>query len=587
MAIPPQILQRIEDRTDMVELVGQYVALQRRGAKYWGCCPFHQEKTPSFTVDADRKMFYCFGCKKAGGVFQFVMQIERLVFIEAVKRLAERYGIEIESQENDEQSMDKKALLQLYQKLTSTFEYLLWNSPEGHQALIYARERGLSDQVIKNYRLGYAPSDKDFLWNFLTKRGYDSAFLAKTGLFSKNYAQYPLFRQRLLFPVIQSTGEVVAFSGRILPPNDDGPKYLNSPDTVIYSKKYMLYGLFQAKESMHTQDQFILCEGAFDVCALAQMGYHHAVAPLGSALTEYQLRLLKRYTQNGLVLYDHDEAGIKASVAASYLFAKNHMNGRIVSQEVAKDAGEILQKNLLNELQKSFDNAKIPFEFLLATALQKYPQEDEERVQKICWDLFPFIQCIEVQTTARSYLDALADRFLKDRALIHSDYEKFEAGQMRRSTRVQANMPSEIISYTPSQKILHRLLYAFMKEPQWFDQYTAELPREITDDILGSAMLQYLQTKKDLASPSDFLLQYGHDLPQHCLDYEAKYADNNIRQHIEADFLQLKQYSLQAQKAKIEMMMQRATESGDVLWQKDLANELTSLGKELGLLGVV
>jgi DNA primase len=298
------MIQQIEERLDMVAFVQTYLPLTLRGKNWMGCCPFHGEKTASFSVDPIGKRYHCFGCKAGGGFLQFYMAMEGGTFAEAVVGLATRLGIEVATMREEDQleSKQRKALIDLYQKITASFEYLLWNSARGEDALAYLHKRKVSEESIKKFRLGYGMTGAQELYRFLTKRGYSEAFLAQSGLFSSKSREYSLFRDRILFPLIDAAGQVIAYSGRAMPDADAGaPKYINSPETSIFSKRRELFGVWQAKDTLR-KGEFILCEGAMDVLALHQMGYPQAVAPLGSAITAEQIALVTKSNSHGSVI---------------------------------------------------------------------------------------------------------------------------------------------------------------------------------------------------------------------------------------------------------------------------------------------
>jgi len=312
--IPEHVVQQIVSATDIVRIVGEYVRLEKRGARWVGLCPFHNEKTPSFGVNEDRAFFYCFGCKKGGDAITFIKEIEKCGYVEALERLAEKAGIAItyEGEEDPAEARaakERDSLLELYERLAGTFHHLLLSDRSGAAALSYARNRHLSDETIAAFRLGYAPADRGWLYRFLKSKAYSDDFLASSGLFSRNYATTSIFSDRLMFPICDIRGRVVAFGGRIL--SGDGPKYINSPETAIFKKHETLFGLNMAASSMRSSGEAILCEGYMDTIAFHAAGVSNAVAPLGTAFTESQASILKRYARVIILSFDSDEAGKK------------------------------------------------------------------------------------------------------------------------------------------------------------------------------------------------------------------------------------------------------------------------------------
>ena len=285
--IPDRIIQEITSHSDIVRVVGDYVRLEKRGTRWIGLCPFHNEKTPSFGVNEDRGFFYCFGCRKGGDVITFVKEYEKCGYVEALERLAEKAGISIEYEgEEDaaavEASKKRDALYELYERLAGTFHHLLVSDVRGKVALEYALSRRLDTEAIASFRLGYVPADRTWLFKFLKSRSYSDDFLAESGFFSRKYPDYCIFTDRLLFPISDARGKVVGFGGRVL--SGDGPKYINSPETAIFHKQDTLFGLSRSIPSMRTSGEAILCEGYMDVMALHAAGAENAVAPLGTEI---------------------------------------------------------------------------------------------------------------------------------------------------------------------------------------------------------------------------------------------------------------------------------------------------------------
>jgi DNA primase len=319
-------IQEVIDRMDAVAVVSDYVQLEKRSGRWWGLCPFHQEKTGSFTVSPDMKRYHCFGCGKDGSVIDFVMEMDKLNFPEVVELLAKRFGVEIVYEagsepgdgRNEERNKRKEDLFELYRRMAGTFHYFLTENPEGEAAKQYIISRGLTKDMIDRFRLGYSPVDRHWLFGFLSRKGYSGEFLAASGLFSSRYPGIPLFSGRLMFPIADRQGRVVAFGGRILEeaPRDDGrpaPKYINSPETEIYKKGETLFAIDLALPEIRKTGTVHIVEGYMDVIALHQAGITNAVAPLGTAFTDDQARLLRRWAGKLILVFDSDKAGQEAA----------------------------------------------------------------------------------------------------------------------------------------------------------------------------------------------------------------------------------------------------------------------------------
>ncbi|MDR3247141.1 MAG: DNA primase, partial [Treponema sp.] len=285
--IAKSTIQEVNDKLDALAVVEDYIRLEKKGGRYWGRCPFHsagQERTPSFTVDPDRKMYYCFGCHQGGSVINFIMEMDKLSFPEAVETLARRFGVEIIREDGGVEEADPEkttrldALIELYRGVSVSFHYFLTGNGEGSAAKRYIIARGISQEMIERFKLGYAPADRNWLFSFLTKKGFSESLLATSGLFSERYQKSSFFSDRLMFPIADRQGRVVAFGGRLLA--GEGPKYLNSRETEIYHKGQTLFALDLALPEIRRTKEVYLAEGYMDVIALHQAGITNALAPL-------------------------------------------------------------------------------------------------------------------------------------------------------------------------------------------------------------------------------------------------------------------------------------------------------------------
>ncbi len=351
--IPEEFIQQLLNDTDIVEVIGDYVRLEKRGTRYMGLCPFHHEKTPSFTVQKDKNFFYCFGCKKGGDVVTFIKEVEHLDYVETVQFLAKRLNLIIPYQDNgpqDESQTEKQALLELYSRLAGTFSYCLKNTKEGNEAHTYLKKRGISEQILEDFKLGYAPSPKRWLYEMLAEKAYSPEFLAVSGLFSKTYPELCIFAGRLMFPILDRQGNAIAFGGRII--RGEGPKYINSPETSIYHKGKVLFGLYNALPAIRDTETAIVVEGYMDVLALHQAGCRNTVAPLGTSLTEEHVRVLSKVAKEVVLSFDSDEAGKKATNRAIELLLSQNCAISVLKNTKTKDAADYLlqfgEKDLQN-----------------------------------------------------------------------------------------------------------------------------------------------------------------------------------------------------------------------------------------------
>ncbi len=329
--IKQQKIVEVRDRASIVEIISDYVTLKKAGRNYMGLCPFHGEKTPSFTVSEEKGIFHCFGCGVGGGVFHFLMRYDQLTFPEAVERVANRYGITIERTERSAaagESGERELLYRLNERVAANYQKALVSHPEGKRALEYLNARGVDEETARNFMLGYAPQSGSGLLDVLRKEGLSVKDALRLGLIGQRSPErfYEKFFARLMFPIINAGGKVVGFGGRVL---DRGmPKYLNSSETPLFHKSSTLYGLYQAKDGIRKRDRVVVVEGYLDAIALNQFGIADVVATLGTALTVEHVRLLSRYTKNIVALFDGDDAGRKAAARSFEIFIEAGMLGR-------------------------------------------------------------------------------------------------------------------------------------------------------------------------------------------------------------------------------------------------------------------
>jgi len=386
--------EEIIDKTNIVELVSEYVQLSNNGGTFKGLCPFHNEKTPSFSVTPDKGYYYCFGCHKGGDSIRFLMEVEKLGFVDALVMLAGKAGVSIDRNEieSNESRADREAMLELYKRVSGSFNYILNNSTIAEKALKYLESRGITKETVKIFQLGYAPNDDNWLYTFLKGKNYSDSFLTESGLFSKTKQSSPLFVNRLIFPIFSIHDEVIGFSGRVL--EDHGPKYIKTPETLIYNKKSQLFGMSQALKEIKSKRSFILCEGIFDVLALHQTGFRNSVASPGTAFTMDHAKLLKRFSDSGIIVFDGDDAGFKAGYKAAVICEKMGITISIVEVSSGRDPADILEKDGAENLQKIIENPLNIFEYLLERFIKTYDAISPEGIEAIVKELFPYINSI-------------------------------------------------------------------------------------------------------------------------------------------------------------------------------------------------
>src|SRR6266480_2899680 len=318
--ISPQTIQQITNRIDIIDVVGEFVKLKKRGANYLGLCPFHGEKTPSFTVSPSKEIYKCFGCGRSGNTISFIMEHEKYSYVDALRWLANKYGIEIEetfaTDEQRQQQLSADSLYIINSFAQQFFTRMLFETEEGHDiGLSYLKERGFREEIIKKFQLGYSPEQRDAFTKEAIAKQFNTELLLKTGLVvNRNDQLSDNYRGRIIFPVHNHSGKVLGFGARILKTNDKAPKYINTPENEIYVKSKILYGSYFARQAIDKNDECLLVEGYTDVISLHQAGVENVVASGGTSLTTDQLRLIKKYTNNLTIIYDGDVAGVKAAL---------------------------------------------------------------------------------------------------------------------------------------------------------------------------------------------------------------------------------------------------------------------------------
>ena len=445
MPIARHLIDEIARRTDIVAVVGEYVALKERGGRFWGLSPFKNEKTPSFTVSRDKGLYYCFSSHKGGTVFNFIMEMENISFPEAVELLGQKVGIDVRSSIDDKQYNEQKQMYELYQRIGQSMHYIFLNSDNGHEARAYMSERGIDSATLERYCIGYAPMDPYWLQRFLLSKGYSHQFMRRSGLFSKQSADRSLFVNRVIFPIFSPRGEIIAFSGRRL--GEYGPKYLNSPENPLFQKRRHLFGLYQAIEQRRRSEtkiaikRFYVVEGNIDVLALHQVGCYNVVAPLGTAFGFDQARLLKRYTEEVTLVFDADPSGLQATQRAIVTLERSGLRGSVCPLKVGSDPAEILQKSGVEVLRESMqaDNISESFEYLLQESLGTVAPDATNNAYEFTFRvLFPYIATIDSAIRREHCLYRLAEHLGIERQTVVSDFAGYvETGKIQTGEQLQ------------------------------------------------------------------------------------------------------------------------------------------------------
>lgn len=412
MYYPEELVEEVRVRNDIVDVVSGYVRLQKKGANHWGCCPFHNEKTPSFAVNGAKQMYHCFGCGAGGNVYTFVMNYENYTFPEAVKMLAARAGVSLPEAEYDEEQKQRQnhrqQLLDVNREAATFFYYQL-RSPQGQVGYRYLADRELSDETMRKFGLGYTGRSGAGLIRHLKQKGFEDRLIIEAGLGSHNERTGLVspFWNRVMYPIQDIHNRVIGFGGRVM--GEGEPKYLNSQETPVFDKRRNLYGLNFARTAR--SGNIILCEGYMDVIALHQAGFTQAVASLGTAFTAEQAVLLKRYTDKVLLAYDSDGAGVKAALRGIGILREAGLSGKIINMQPCKDPDEFIKKNGRDAFQERIDQAENSFFFEIRMLERDFDLKDPESKTLFYREIAKKLCSFSVDVERENYLEAVADKY--------------------------------------------------------------------------------------------------------------------------------------------------------------------------------
>lgn len=501
MRIPEETVDRIRQSVDILEVINDFVSLKKRGSNYIACCPFHNEKTPSFNVNPSRQIYKCFGCGKAGDAVRFVMDIENIGYGEALRYLAKKYGIEIEEQEQTPEDLlrqnERESLLIVLNFAKTFFQETLLNSDEGKSiGLSYFRERGFSNPTIEAFELGYTFDQWDVLLQEGQRRGYSLDLLEKAGLIlskegtsGKDRKIFDRFRGRVMFPIHNVSGRVIAFGARILKTDKNQPKYLNSPETAVYHKSQVLYGIYQAKQTIRQEDVCYLTEGYTDVISLHQAGIKNVVASSGTSLTTEQIRLIARFTPNVTILYDGDAAGIKAALRGLDMVLEEGLNLRLLLLPDGEDPDSYVHKvgaEAFKSYIQTYSQDFIDFKASRwLTEAGDNPLKRAEGISDVCASITRIPDPLKRQTLSQRVAQVFhvseqsviseINRLLRKQQDQHKkDYERQQ--QRGSANKSASNSSNTLITGEPSLDDINALLDGFSEEAPEMPDYGSTVP---------------------------------------------------------------------------------------------------------------
>ena len=581
-----EIIEEVRSRNDIVDLISTYVPLKKKGSSYFGLCPFHNEKSPSFSVSRDKQMYYCFGCGAGGNVFTFLMEYENFSFPEALKYLAERAGMELPEEELNEEAkraMDEKAKLREMNKLSANYFYYLLHSKRGEKGLAYLKNRGITDETIKRFGLGYADIYNDDLYRFLKCKGYTDEELKDSALVSidEKRGGSDKFWNRVMFPIMDVNNRVIGFGGRVM--GEGSPKYLNSKETKLFDKSRNLYGLNFARSSR--KKEIILCEGYMDVISMHQAGFTNAVAALGTAFTSGHGTLLKRYTENVILSFDSDDAGQRAILRAIPILKEAGLTVRVLDLTPYKDPDEFIKGLGREALEERIKKAISSFMFQVKVAAGRYDQDDPEEKTKFQHEAAKLLATIEEPLERKNYIEAVSREYyigLKDLEDLvnyygtsgYSNAQRQQSDQRQQERRLQKSEEREEKKRQP-QKLL---LTWMVNEPQLFDKLEGIIgPDDFYEQIYhGVALLLFQQYEEEKAViPGKILNQYTD------LDDQKKIAELFNTTLKISPSLEDRDKALNdiVKRVKEDSIEQQMNATNDILKWQDLIKEKANLAK--------
>ena len=515
-----ELIEEVRSRNDIVDVISGYVRLTKKGSTYFGLCPFHNEKTGSFSVSPNKQMYYCFGCGAGGNVFTFLMQYENFSFPEAMEALAERAGIELPKQEMSAQAKkeaDKRQILLEINKAAGKYYYMLLRSEHGKQAYEYFKKRELSDATMQKFGLGYSDKYSDDLYRYLRKLGYDDTILKESGLVSIDEVRggHDKFWNRAMFPIMDVHNKVIGFGGRVM--GDGEPKYLNSPETKVFDKSRNLYALNFARQTK--KPQMLLCEGYMDVIALHQAGFDNAVASLGTAFTSGHASLLKRYTKEVYLTFDSDGAGIKAALRAIPILKEVGLTAKVINMKPYKDPDEFIKALGAEEYQKRIDAAENSFMFEIRILEQKYDMKDPEGKTAFQTEVAKKLLDFTTELERNNYMETVADKYHMSFEALRNLVNQLgtQGGLVKERTPLKSGLNEKKHKKEDGMKQSQKLLLTWLIEyDNLYDKIKDIItPEDFTEDIFRKvAELLYEQKKSGTVNPAQIISLFAEEEEQ-------------------------------------------------------------------------
>ncbi|MGD9676830.1 MAG: DNA primase [Vulcanibacillus sp.] len=598
--IPDEIIDSIRHHYDITDFIGQYVQLKKSGHNYFGLCPFHSEKTPSFSVSPDKQIYYCFGCGSGGDVIRFVMNIEGLDFVEAVSYLAKDSGLDIPQIDNftapEIKDQQRVSILEAYSLASKFYHYLLLETEQGQPALQYLSKRGFNREHIETFNLGYSPSSSDTVANFLLKRGFNLEVLKEAGLVAQtdDGRNYDHFRNRIIFPIADIQGKVIAFGGRVL--DDRHPKYLNSQETKIFNKSGVLYNLHLAKKEIRKNGRVILFEGYVDTIAAWKAGVNYGVASLGTSLTEQQANILRRYANEILICYDSDTAGQQATLRAIEILSKTGCKIKVVLLPQGYDPDDYLSEYGADSFQKDIiDQAVSVTNFKLTHIRKEFNLKDDTKRLDYLRKALEIISDLKHEVERDHYLKLLSEEFQISINSLKSDFNQICKEKTNKKALTRDKLSTEwnniikngndfgkdnslLPAYYNSEKIL---IYLMMKSSEITEKVSNEIGSEfhVEDFAVLAAYLYSYYGKGNIPEINRFISSIDDDKYRQIATKIAMLEINEDVSQNELDdyIMQVKNHDIDIQvKSKREEQI-KAERSNNIAKSVELGLEIINL----------
>lgn len=582
--IPENILEEILSRINIVEVISEYIPLKKAGRNFRALCPFHHEKSPSFMVSPDRQIFHCFGCGESGNAFKFLMRYERMDFPEAVSLLARKAGIVLpESAKEDPRAVSLSTQLFKINELALGFYTGLLASAQGAAAKTYLLQRGLTEETIKSFRLGWAPDKWDALIEFLRSKGVGLSLMEKAGLVlpKQNGGYYDRFRQRIIFPIFDIKSRVLGFGGRVMHSSDNQlAKYVNSPETPVYTKGRNLFGLNLAKEAIRQSDCAAVVEGYLDFIIPYQQGVQNLVASQGTALTEEQARLLKRYTRNVVMVYDADNAGQMAALRSLDIFIEESMEVKIVSLPQGFDPDTFVRQKGAQELKNMIENAEGLFDYKFRILKSRFNASTPEGKARISSEMLSTIGRFKDAVLKAEYLKILAQQLDVPEYSLREELGKFKDNRPQPADSPLVKKTETVIN--PTERLLIKIMMEETRLVDYIRQHLepSDFQGEVTSRIV-SFMFELIQQGKQIEANT--LMNHFEDKDaMRCICesvFDGEVTQENREKVVDDCIRMIKNKRMVVTRQRLQEQMRRAEVSGDEVNLLRLRDEFCSLLK--------